>query len=46
MSIITQAQFDEFSEAYPELADCYDLSTFTHPKDADTEELIAYTCPD
>ena len=46
MSIITQAQFDEFSEAYPELADCYDLSKFTQPKDADTEELIAYTCPD
>jgi hypothetical protein len=45
MSIITQAQFDEFSEAYPELADCYDLSTFTQPKDAE-EELIAYTSRD
>ena len=45
MSIITQAQFDEFSEAYPELANCYDLSTFTNCKDADTEELIANTCP-
>ena len=46
MSIITHEQFDEFSEAYPELAVCYDLSTFTQRKDADTEELIAYTRPD
>jgi hypothetical protein len=46
MSIISIEQFEELSEAYPELAECYDLdSTFT--KDAATnpymEEPIAYT---
>jgi hypothetical protein len=42
MSIISIEQFDELSEAYPELAECYDLNTFTDSKDAE-EELIAYT---
>jgi hypothetical protein len=42
MSIISIEQFEELSEAYPELAECYDLSTFTQPKDAE-EEPIAYT---
>ena len=46
MSIITQAQFEEFSEAYPELAECYDF-TYTQSKSAVLEEeSIAYTCPD
>ena len=50
MSIISIEQFEELSEAYPELAECYDLTTFTQHKDADTgasvpdtEEPIAYT---
>jgi hypothetical protein len=41
MSLITTDQFEEFSEAYPELAQCYDF-TYTHDKDAE-EEPIAYT---
>ena len=41
MSIISIEQFEELSDAYPELAECYDLNcTFT--KDAE-EEPIAYT---
>jgi hypothetical protein len=50
MSIISIEQFEELSEAYPELAECYDLTTFTQHKDAatdalvsDMEEPIAYT---
>jgi len=42
MSIISIEQFEELSEAYPELAECYDLNTFTQHKDAE-EEPIAYT---
>jgi len=46
MSIITLDQFEEFSEAYPELAECYDF-TYTQSKSAVLEEeSIAYTCPD
>jgi hypothetical protein len=46
MSIITHEQFDEFSEAYPELTQCYDF-TYTPSKSAVLEEeSIAYTCPD
>ena len=46
MSIITPEQFDEFSEAYPELAQCY-YFTYTPSKSAVLEEEpIAYTCPD
>ena len=41
MSIISIEQFDELSEAYPELAECYDLDS-TFIKDAE-EEPIAYT---
>ena len=44
MSLINLEQFEQLSEAYPELAECYDLNTFTIPKDA--EEPIANTCPD
>ena len=44
MSIITIDQFAEFSEDYPELAQCYDF-TYTHNKDAE-EEPIAYTSGD
>ena len=43
MSIISIEQFDELSEDYPDLAQCYDLSTFIdHGMDA-KEEPIAYT---
>jgi hypothetical protein len=42
MSIISIEQFEEFSEVYPDLAQCYDLSTFTQPQDAEEEEPIAY----
>ena len=48
MSLINLEQFEQLSEAYPELAECYDLSTFTtftQPKDAVFEEPIAYTSP-
>jgi len=41
MSLITIEQFEEFSEDYPELAQCY-----TFIKDADTEEPIANTSGD
>jgi hypothetical protein len=42
MSIISIEQFEELSEDYPELAQCYD-EVITHScKDAE-EELIAYT---
>jgi len=34
MSLINLEQFEQLREAYPELADCYDLSTFTQCKDA------------
>ena len=44
MSLINLEQFEQLSEAYPELAECYDLTTFTQPKDA--EEPIAYTRAD
>jgi hypothetical protein len=37
MSIITLDQFEEFSEAYPELAECYDF-TYTQSKSAVLEE--------
>jgi hypothetical protein len=37
MSIITLDQFEEFSEAYPELAECYDF-TYTPSKSAVLEE--------
>ena len=43
MSVIHHEQFEEFSEAYPELAQCYDLTyTFT----TDAGEPIADTSPD
>ena len=42
MSIISIEQFEELSEDYPELAECYDLEN-TFNKDAPTEEPIAYT---
>ena len=51
MSLITIDQFEEFSEDYPELAQCYGaLSgtydfTYTQSKDA-AEEPIAYTSGD
>jgi hypothetical protein len=44
MSLINLEQFEQLSEAYPELAACYDLTTFI--KDPITEEPIADTCPD
>ena len=44
MSLINLEQFEQLSEAYPELAECYDLNTFIQPKDA--EEPIAYTRAD
>ncbi len=46
MSLINLEQFEQLSEAYPELAECYDLTTFTYHKDAATEEPIAYTRAD
>ena len=45
MSLINLEQFEQLSEAYPELAECIDLNTYTR-KDAATEEPIAYTSPD
>ena len=45
MSLINLEQFEQLSEAYPELAECYDLNTYTQLKDAATEEPIAYTSP-
>ena len=39
MSLITIDQFDEFSEDYPELAQCYDF-TYTHTKDAAEEPIV------
>ena len=42
MSLITIDQFEEFSEDYPELAQCYDF-TYTFTKDAVTEEPIVCT---
>lgn len=44
MSLINLEQFEQLREAYPELAQCYDLNTYTQPKDA--EEPIAYTRTD
>lgn len=46
MSIINLEQFEELTEAYPELAMCYD-PTFITGKSAvlDMEELIADTSP-
>ena len=44
MSLITIDQFEEFSEDYPELAQCYDF-TYTLTKDA-AEEPIANTSGD
>jgi hypothetical protein len=44
MSLINLEQFEQLSEAYPELAECIDLNTYTQPKDA--EEPIAYTRAD
>jgi hypothetical protein len=44
MSLINLEQFDELVEGYPELAQCYDLNTFTQTKDAG--EPIANTSPD
>ena len=44
MSLISLEQFEQLSEAYPELAECYDLNTYTQPKDA--EEPIANTRAD
>ncbi len=34
MSLISLEQFEEFAEAYPELAQCYDLTHTYEPKDA------------
>ena len=45
MSLITIDQFEEFSEDYPELAQCYDF-TYTFTKDAVMEEPIANTSTD
>jgi hypothetical protein len=45
MSIITIDQFEEFSEAYPELAECY-YFTYTPSKSAVSEEPIADTSAD
>ncbi len=45
MSLITIDQFEEFSEDYPELAQCYDF-TYTQIKDAVLEEPIANTSGD
>ena len=46
MSIITPEQFEEFSEAYPELAQCYHF-TYTPRKSAVLEEEpIANTSAD
>jgi hypothetical protein len=47
MSLISIDQFEELSEAYPELAQCYDFTytTFTPSKDA-AEEPIANTSRD
>jgi len=42
--MITIEQFEEFSEDYPELAQCYDF-TYTLTKDA-AEEPIANTSRD
>ena len=42
MSLINLEQFEQLSEAYPELAECIDLNTYTQRKDAATEEPIAY----
>ena len=44
MSLISIDQFEELSEAYPELAQCYDF-TYTPSKDAG-EEPIANTSRD
>ena len=44
MSLINLEQFEQLKEAYPELAQCYDLNTVTQPTDA--EEPIAYTSRD
>ena len=44
MSLITIDQFEELSEVYPELAQCYDF-TYTSSKDA-AEEPIANTSRD
>jgi hypothetical protein len=41
MSLITIEQFEEFSEDYPELAQCY-----TFIKDAVTEDFFADTSTD
>ena len=43
MSLITIDQFEEFSEDYPELAQCYGAlsGTYTFIKDVVTEEPIA-----
>ena len=38
MSLISIDQFDEFSEAYPELAECYDIRYDSDTKDADDDE--------
>ena len=45
MSLITIDQFEEFSEDYPELAQCYDF-TYTHNQGRSTEEPIANTSGD
>ena len=41
MSLISIEQFDEFIDAYPEMAQCYDFMYTT-----DEEDLIADTCTD
>jgi hypothetical protein len=45
MSIITTEQFDELADAYPELAQCYDLNHIHNLRDA-AEETIDYTSRD
>ena len=44
MSLITSEQFDELSEDYPELAQCYHIHNHIH-KDA-AEDSIDYTSGD
>jgi len=42
MSLINLEEFEQLSEAYPELAQCYDF-TYTQSKSAPEEEPIAHT---
>ncbi len=37
MSLINLEEFKQLKEDYPELAQCYHLSTFTQPKETETD---------